>query len=90
MLHPDKMRPAVQSAQNVRLGVSLTAILVVAYFGFVGLGAFAPSLLAKPVLTSGTVTWAFAYGLLVIALGVVLTGLYVVTVNRAEARQAGK
>lgn len=72
------------------LGAILTVILVAAYFGFVGMGAFAPALLAKPVLAGGTVTWAFAYGLFVIALGVVLTGLYVLLVNRAEARLSGE
>ncbi|TXN08023.1 DUF485 domain-containing protein [Methylobacterium sp. WL103] len=79
-----------QGAQNIYLGVALTLILVVAYFGFVALGAFAPALLAKPVLGGGTVTWAFAYGLFVMALGVILTGLYVLVVNRAEARLAGE
>lgn len=76
--------------QNVHLGVILTAILMVAYFGFVAMGAFAPALLAKPVLSGGTVTWAFAYGLFVIVLGVVLTGIYVLTVNRADVRLSGK
>lgn len=77
-------------AQNVHLGVILTVILMVAYFGFVSMGAFAPAMLAKPVLSGGTVTWAFAYGLFVIVLGVVLTGIYVLTVNRADARLSGK
>ncbi|RYY09889.1 MAG: DUF485 domain-containing protein [Alphaproteobacteria bacterium] len=57
---------------------------------FVAMGAFAPAVLAKPVLSGGTVNWAFAYGLFVIVLGVVLTGIYVLTVNRADARLSGK
>ncbi|MCJ2056191.1 DUF485 domain-containing protein [Methylobacterium sp. J-048] len=65
-----------------RLGFALTAILIVFYFGFVGLGAFAPAVLAKPLVDGGTVTVAFAYGLFVIALGVVLTGIYVLIANR--------
>lgn len=77
-------------ARNATLGAILTVVLVAAYFGFVGMGAFAPALLAKPVLADGTVTWAFAYGLFVILLGVVLTGLYVLLVNRAEARLSGE
>ena len=85
------MRPPTPdtSAQSLALGVALTAVLVAAYFGFVGLSAFAPAILAKPIAAGGTVTWAFAYGLGVIALGVVLTGLYVVVANRAEARRTG-
>ena len=77
------------SAQSLRLGVALTAVLVAAYFGFVGLSAFAPAVLAKPIAAGGIVTWAFAYGLGVIGLGVVLTGLYVLAANRADARRTG-
>ena len=69
-----------------RLGLGLTAILMVFYFGFVGLGAFAPSVLARPLVEGGTVTVAFAYGLFVIALGVVLTGIYVLIANREGIR----
>ena len=77
------------SAQSLRLGVALTAVLVAAYFGFVGLSAFAPAVLAKPIAAGGIVTWAFAYGLGVIGLGVVLTGLYVLAANRADAPRTG-
>jgi uncharacterized membrane protein (DUF485 family) len=59
------------------LGVVLTLLLMAAYFGFIGLGALAPAVLARPLVAGGTVTVAFAYGLFVIALGVVLTSLYV-------------
>lgn len=69
-----------------RLGLALTAILIVCYFGFVGLGAFAPAILAKPLFDGGTVTVAFAYGLFVIALGVALTGIYVLIANREVIR----
>lgn len=66
------------------LGVALTLVMMVAYFGFIGLGSFAPAVLARPVVAGGTVTVAFAYGLFVIGLGVVLTSAYVwVTSRRA-------
>lgn len=77
------------SAQSLRLGVTLTVILTVAYFGFIGLSAFAPAILARFVATGGIVTWSFAYGLGVIVLGVVLTGLYVLAANGADARRTG-
>ena len=67
---------------SVNIGLPLTILLMAFYFGFIGLGAFAPSVLAVPVFAGGTVTWAFAYGLFVIALGVVLTGIYVLLANR--------
>ena len=70
------------AVSNVNIGLPLTFILMVVYAGFIGLGTFAPSVLAKPVFAGGTVTWAFAYGLFVIALGVVLSGVYVLIANR--------
>ena len=80
----DPARPA-SPTESVRLGIGLTGILVAAYFGFIGLSAFAPARLAAPVVAGGTVTWAFAYGLAVIGLGVGLTGLYVLLANRSES-----
>ncbi len=71
-----------KSETGTRLGVVLTLLLMLAYFGFIGLGAFAPGVLAKTVFTGGTTTVAFAYGLFVIALGVVLTSFYVWFTNR--------
>jgi uncharacterized membrane protein (DUF485 family) len=70
-------------------GALLTAVLAAAFFSFVALAAFAPATLAKPIAAGGTVTWAFACGLGVIALGVALTGLYVLIANGAEARRTG-
>ena len=67
-----------------KLGVALTAILFVVYYGFISLGVFAPGVLATPIVSGGTVTVAFAYGLFVIALGVALTGLYAVIANQAS------
>ncbi|WP_375464830.1 DUF485 domain-containing protein [uncultured Methylobacterium sp.] len=89
MATPIPKPPQGAPLESVRLGAGLTAILVLAYFGFIGLGAFAPALLAQPVHAGGTVTWAFAYGLGVIGLGVGLTGLYVLAANRAETRGKG-
>lgn len=66
----------------VSIGLPLTLLLMAVYFGFIGLGTFAPALLAVPVFKGGTTTWAFAYGLFIIALGVVLTGIYVLLANR--------
>jgi len=76
---PDQTSKAIG---DVALGLPLTLILITAYFGFIGLVAFAPAWLAMPVFAGGITTWAFAYGLLVIALGVGLTGLYVLIANR--------
>ena len=88
MSHPSHdQNPAGKSAgaiavSNVNIGLPLTIILMIVYAGFIGLGTFAPSILAKPVFAGGTTTWAFAYGLFVIALGVALAGVYVLIANR--------
>ena len=70
------------AVSNVNIGLPLTFVLMIVYAGFIGLGTFAPSVLATPVFAGGTTTFAFAYGLFVIALGVVLSGVYVLIANR--------
>lgn len=85
------MTSAYSSATNderegsTSLGVVLTLIMVLAYFSFIVLGAFFPAVLAQPLATGGVTTVAFAYGLFVIALGVVLTTFYVWYANRKAA-----
>ena len=84
MSHPshDPKRAKASAVSNVNIGLPLTFVLMAVYAGFIGLGTFAPSVLARPVFAGGTTTWAFAYGLFVIALGVVLSGVYVLIANR--------
>lgn len=77
--HPD---PSIEERSDAKLGVLLSLLLMLAYFGFIGLGAFAPVVLAWPLVSGGTVTVAFAYGLFVIGLGVALTSLFVWLTNR--------
>ena len=77
--------PASAADRSTRLGVALTLALMAVYFGFIGLGAFAPKVLAQPVVAGGVTTVAFAYGLFVIALGVVLTSVYVGLTNRRSS-----
>ena len=61
------------------LGLTLTAAILVIYFGFVGLVAFAPALMGTPVF--GTLTLGFPLGLGVILTAILLTGLYVLRAN---------
>jgi uncharacterized membrane protein (DUF485 family) len=74
-----------------RLGWTLTAIMLVIYFGFIFLVAFAPGLMATPVF--GIMTLGFPLGLFVILSAIALTGFYVVRANsafdRLTARIAG-
>lgn len=82
--------PRLPDAQGAALGLLSTAALAVAYLAFTALGAFAPALLAAPIQAGGAVTWAFASGLGVIALGFVLTVAYAVAANQQEASLAGR
>jgi len=74
-----------------RLGWTLTAIMLVIYFGFIFLVAFAPGLMATPVF--GIMTLGFPLGLFVILSAIALTGFYVMRANsafdRLTARIAG-
>ena len=62
-----------------RLGWTLTALILVIYFGFVLLVAFAPGLMATPVF--GPMTLGFPLGLGVIVSAILLTGIYVLRAN---------
>ncbi|MCJ2017788.1 DUF485 domain-containing protein [Methylobacterium sp. E-065] len=77
---------SASATEPLGLGLFLMGLLAVAFFGFIGLCAFAPAWSAAPLVPGGSVNAAFVLGLGVIGLGVVLTGLYVVVANRAEAR----
>lgn len=77
--------PKGESEGDTSMGILLTLLLILAYFGFIGLGAFAPAVLAQPVLAGGTTTVAVAYGLFVIGFGVALTSFYVWFANRRSA-----
>lgn len=73
--------PAFQELERGRgaLGLGLTIAMLVIYFGFVGLVAFAPGLMGTPVF--GTMTLGFPLGLGVILSAILLTGIYVVRAN---------
>ena len=62
------------------LGWMLSLIMLVVYFGFILLVAYAPSFLGAP-LGSGVTTIGIPIGLSVIVLAFVLTGLYVRQAN---------
>jgi uncharacterized membrane protein (DUF485 family) len=64
-----------------RLGWTLTAIMLVVYFGFVLMVAYAPKLMATPVL--GSISLGFPLGLGVILCAIALTGFYVLRANAA-------
>ena len=64
-----------------RLAWTLTAIMSVAYFGYILLIAFDKALLATPI-AGGTTTIGIPIGFGLILLGIALTGIYVWIANR--------
>lgn len=61
---------------------SLALIMLVSYYTFICVIAFAPELLARPLHEETVITWAIPVGFSVIVLSLVLTGVYVVRSNR--------
>jgi uncharacterized membrane protein (DUF485 family) len=59
---------------------TLCILMLVIYYGFIALVAFAPGLMAEP-LGGSVITLGFPLGLGVIASAVVLTGIYVWRAN---------
>ncbi len=67
-------------AERSSLGRLLSAAMIVIYFGFILLVAFAPGFLGAS-LTGGVVTVGIVLGLLVIVSAFLLTGIYVSRAN---------
>ena len=69
------------SAERMRLGLSLSVVMAGTYFGFILCVAFRPQALGTPLGAGTVMTWGLLAGVGVIALGFVLTALYVVRAN---------
>ncbi|OUL77844.1 DUF485 domain-containing protein [Paraburkholderia hospita] len=65
-----------------KLGWTLTALVLVVYYGYVRLIAFNKDLLAAK-MGAGVMTWGMPIGLFVIVFTVVITGFYVHRANSA-------
>ena len=74
--------PKYQELKRKRnsFGWTLTILMLVVYYGFIGLIAFDKEFLAKP-LGAGVTTLGIPIGLGVIAFTVIITGLYVRRAN---------
>lgn len=59
----------------------LAGITLLAYFSFILVIAFVPEWFAKPVTEGSIITWGIPFGLFVILLSFVLTGVYVYRAN---------
>lgn len=67
--------------QRSRLSWTLAALILIVYYSFILVIAFAPGMLGVPVSNNGTVTWGIVLGLGVILFTFVITGIYVHRAN---------
>jgi uncharacterized membrane protein (DUF485 family) len=67
--------------QRSRLAVILSIIMLVIYFGFILLVAYAPGFLGTPISSTSVTTIGVPIGLFVIVSAFVLTGIYVAKAN---------
>lgn len=71
---------ALLKQKRNRLGVMLTILMLVVYYGYIGLIAFDKSFLAQPI-GAGVTSLGIPIGMAVIIFTVVITGLYVRRAN---------
>ena len=67
-------------ATRNRLGWTLTILMLIVYYGYIGLIAFDKELLATPI-GAGVTTLGIPIGLAVIVFTVIITGIYVRRAN---------
>jgi uncharacterized membrane protein (DUF485 family) len=67
-----------------RIGVILTLLVLVAFFGFIIVASFAPATLAQPAI--GAVPLSFVLTAALILGAILVTGVYVWTINARETR----
>ncbi len=68
-------------SQRTRLAAILSIIMLVIYFGFILLVAYAPGFLGTPISSGSVTTIGVPIGLFVIIAAFVLTGIYVAKAN---------
>lgn len=66
-------------SERKSLGWTLAAITLIAYYGFIGIVAFAPGVIATRV--AGNITIGIILGFLLILGSILLTGIYVMRAN---------
>ena len=74
--------PKYQELKRKRssFGWTLTILMLIVYYGFIGLIAFDKELLAKPI-GSGVTTWGMPIGFGVIVFTIIITAIYVRRAN---------
>lgn len=66
---------------RARLAWGLSAAILLMYFAFILLIAFAPSVLGQPIVAGSVITVGIPVGVVIIVLAFLLTGVYVHQAN---------
>ena len=61
--------------------VRLSAIVIIVYFSFISLVAFAPEVLATPVTDDSVISWGIPISIFIIIASFLMTGIYVKRAN---------
>ena len=74
-------RFAKLTQSRARWAWGLSALILLMYFAFILLIAFAPAVLSKPIAVGSVITIGIPVGVVIILLAFVLTGVYVHQAN---------
>ncbi|WP_434779488.1 DUF485 domain-containing protein [Neisseria sp. Ec49-e6-T10] len=77
--HSAKFKMLVE--KKTKLGLGLTLIMLVVYYGFILLLAFAPDFVGTPLAAGKATTYGIPMGAVIIVLSFILTGIYVRKAN---------
>jgi uncharacterized membrane protein (DUF485 family) len=69
-----------------RISFTLTALMIITYYGFILFVALAPQLLARPLYAGATTSIGIVAGVGIILIAIGMTGWYVLHANRTLDR----
>ena len=68
-------------AQKSKLSWSLAALMMLVYYSFIMIVAFAPTLLGRPISDGSVISWGLPVGIGIILFTFIITGIYVHRAN---------
>ncbi|MET4476691.1 DUF485 domain-containing protein [Bradyrhizobium sp. F1.13.3] len=69
------------ASERARLGLGMSIVMAATYFAYILTVAFWPRLLGLPLWSGTVISWGVVIGVALIALGFLLTAIYVLRAN---------
>lgn len=69
------------AAKKRRLSTICSLLMLIVYFGYIGIIAWSPQTFARPVHAGAATSWGIYAGLFVIIFSILITGYYVYKAN---------